>query len=112
MARTALTVQEITIAGTTPAWSSLANTDGVSFENDGRVYAEVKNTSGSPVNITVVTAGSVAGVAISDPVVSVPATTGVKRIGPFSTRFNQSGGVMHLDNSAFTGVSIGVFRLP
>jgi hypothetical protein len=111
MARSALTVQTISLSGVTPSYAA-ANVDGHEFTNDGKTFLQVKNTSGSPITVTLQTPATVDGVALADPTVSVPATTGDKMIGPFPTRaFNQSGGVVYVDFSAVTNVTVSAFHL-
>lgn len=111
MARSALTVQTVALAGVTPSYSA-ANVDGHSFANDGDTFLQVKNTSGSAITVTLQTPATVDGVALTDPTVTVPATTGDKMIGPFPTRaFNQAGGVVYVDFSAVTNVTCAAFHL-
>jgi len=96
--------------GTTPGYGA-ANADGHSFENVGREFLQVKNT-GTEKTVTVQTPGTVDGLAIEELTVTVAATTGDKMIGPFPTHvFNQSGGVVYVDFSAVTGVTVAALRL-
>lgn len=111
MARTALSVQQIARSGLEPAYSA-ANADGHSVVNDGKLtFVHVKNGSGSSINVTIATPGSVDGNAIADKVVAVPA--GEERIiGPFPTSwYNQSDGTVHVDFSAVTAVTCGAFKI-
>lgn len=114
MARTVLTKQAIVQAGLTPALAA-ANVDGHYFEGSGTVYLEVKNAAGAPIDVTVQTPAVVAGLAVADLVVTIPATTGQKKIGPFNTRaFNRpaggsDAGLVYVDFSAVTSVTVGLF---
>lgn len=111
MARTEIAVQDVNLVGTTPTFAA-AFVDGNMFKNDGNVIIEVKNTSGAPVNVTIQTPAKVGGVDLAEIIVSVPATTGHKAIGPFDpTLFNQAGGMAYIDTSAQTGVTIAVLRI-
>lgn len=111
MSLTTLAVQQIARTGLTPALAA-ANTDGSYVPNDGRMFLQVKNGSGSPINVTVETPGTVDGNAIADLVVAVPATTGDKVIGPFPPEtYNQSDGTIKVTFSGVTSLTIGAFRL-
>ena len=115
MARTALTVTEITRAGIAGSLSA-ANVDGHSVVNDGRTFLEVVNGGGSPITVTVQTAATINGLAIAD--VSVSVTNGQRRlIGPFPKgTFNITSGAdtgtVYVDFSAVTSVTCAAFSLP
>ncbi len=112
MARTPLTVQQISLAGITPSFSAGDQANGHEFVNDGACYLEVKNTGGGICTVTVLTPAKVSGMDVAELTVSVPATNGNKKIGPFPTRiFNQAGGLVYVDLSTATGVTLGAFRL-
>lgn len=114
MPRTALSWQEVVIAGLTPTFGAVDQPNGNTFPNDGNVYIEVKNASGVPITVTLsVPAKGPGGLSYTNPTVSVPATTGDKIIGPFDpTAYNQAGGVVNVDFSAGTSVTIAVIHLP
>ena len=110
MARTALTVQEISLAGITPSYAA-AEADGNSFANDGDVLLQVKN-AGSEITVTIQTPMKVGGVDVAEVTVTIPATTGDKMVGPFDpTIFNQSAGVVYVDYSAVTTVTVAAIKL-
>lgn len=94
MARVEITVTTISRDGVAPASqvTSDATNDHVIEGNDGRVVLEAQNVdAGSAHTVTVTTPGSVAGLAIADLEVSVPASS-TRWIGPFPTTvFNQTG---------------------
>ena len=93
MARTALSVQTISVAGQTPSFTAGDQPNGHEFQNDGHMFLEVKNTGAGTCTVTIQTPGKVGGVEIADPTVIVPITSGDKMIGPFEpTIFNQAGG--------------------
>ena len=109
--RVELTVQQAVRTGVTPTYNS-ASANNNTFANDGHTIIEVKNTSGSPINVTIETPGTVDGNAVADLVVAVPATSGDKIIGPFPPSiYNQTGGVIYLDWSATTNVTVAVIRV-
>ena len=112
MARVVNTVQQIAIAGIAPSFSAGDQPNGHEFANDGNVYLEVKNTGGAPITVTIQAPAKFGGVSLTNPTVSVPATTGDRLIGPFPTRiFNQAAGTVYVDLSSSTGVMLAVFRL-
>jgi hypothetical protein len=111
MARTALTVQQISRSGLGPAYTA-ANVDGHSVDNrNQKLFLHVKNGSASSINVTVVTPATVEGLAVADLVVAVP-NGGERMIGPFSNRpFNQTDGTIHVDFSAVTTVTVAAFKI-
>lgn len=113
MARTSLTVQDLGLAGITPAYTAGDAVNDHEFINDGRCYLHVKNNGAGSCVVTVQTPAKVGGLDIAEVTVTVPATTGDKKIGPFKTDlFNQAGGLVYVDLDIDTGVTLGAFRLP
>ena len=105
-----LTVQNTSLAGITPTWTAAA-AGGDEFLNSGDCYFEIKN-GGSEITVTVETPAKIEGIDIAEIAVVVPATTGVKRIGPFDPGiFNQSTGRVAVTYSAVTTVTVGAFKL-
>lgn len=112
MARTALTVQTISRSGLAPSYSNGDATNDHQFLNDGKTFVHVKNGGGSSITVTIQTPGSVDGLAVADRDVTV-ANGAEKMIGPFPTAtYNQSGGLVYLDLSADTSVTLAAFKLP
>lgn len=72
MARTNLTVTEVTDAGVDPAGTA-GTVDGHMVTLTGREFVEVNNADAAPQTVTVQTPGAPEGLAIADRVVSVPA---------------------------------------
>jgi hypothetical protein len=111
MARTAIAVQQVQknkSGALTFAAADQAN--GMSFPNDGNTILRVKNTSGSPINVTVASVACSHG-RTSDIVQAVAATTGDVQIGPLDAPlFNQTGGVVNVDFSAATGVTVAAIK--
>lgn len=112
MARNPWTVQQIVDEGIVPAYQAApAVIDGLSIPGTGDVFLHVKNGSASPINVTVVTGGTLMGEPVSDKVVAV-ANASEKMIGPFSPAlYNQvADGLVYVDFSAITTVTVGAFR--
>lgn len=109
MARTALSVQEPSIAGLNPAMTA-ANVDGHSVPGSGDILIEVSNASGGAVAVTIPTPATVGGLAVADGGGSIPA--GQRRIfGPFRADLcNQSDGTVSIDFSAVTSVTCAAYR--
>lgn len=112
MARTALAVQEVTRAGLAPAYTA-ANLEGHSINNTGRMFLHVKNTSGSSITVTALFGKTIDGQdTATGRVVTVPATTGERMIGPFPTDdYNQPSGTVHVNFSAVTTVTCAAIVL-
>jgi mRNA-degrading endonuclease toxin of MazEF toxin-antitoxin module len=76
-------------------------------------YVEVRNAAGAPINVTVETPIVQDGLALADLVVAIPATTGVKRIGPFpNSIYKQADGTVNINFSAVASVTCGAFKVP
>lgn len=111
MARTAITVQEISRTGVTEALVAANAAGGNSFPNDGRTYLSVV-TTGTTSNVTVSVPITVDSQVVTPRVVACTGTARYK-IGPFPPNtYNQADGAVYVDFSAVTGVTIGAFRLP
>lgn len=110
MARIALTTQEINRAGIVPAFVAANGTGGNSFTNDGRTYLQVI-LSGTATNVTLNIAKTVDSQGVTGRVVACTGSNTYK-IGPFTPDYTQSDGMVWVDFSSVTGVTIGAFRLP
>ncbi|MGW4803004.1 hypothetical protein [Kitasatospora sp. NPDC004272] len=75
-----LVPQAIAMAGTTPTYSAAVASTTVPCGE--RNFLHVKNTAGSSMTVTLTATGRVRGQLAADLVVTVPATTGDKMIGP------------------------------
>lgn len=108
MARTALVVQQHVDAGLEPVLTA-ANADGhqVAAVDDGD-YLDVR-TDDTPCNVTIVTPGSVNGLAITDRVVAL-GTDEEQRIPIGRKVYRQADGSVHVNFSAVTNVTCGAFR--
>lgn len=75
--------QQIQIAGTAPTYNA-ASGGGDTVAASDRTHVHVKNGSGSSITLTITTPGTVAGLAIADATITVPA--GAERIvGPLTS---------------------------
>src|SRR5688572_7753276 len=104
MPRVNVPITKITRDGVTPP--SVTGGDGTNDHelayNNGRVFVEAKNTSGGALNITVVSPGTVDGLAVDDAVVSVNGGA-TKLIGPRPPQaFNTPDGKVNVDITANT----------
>jgi len=110
MARTALTVTQVTRAGVAlPA--AAANADGHSVANDGSVILHIVNGGGAPITVTIVTPGTVDGLAIADREVIVAASAN-RLIGPFPREhYNQADGTVHVNFSGVASVTAAALKV-
>ena len=106
---TALVKEGVTAAYTA---SGLATTNNYKVRNDGKVFLHFKKTGVGTCTVTIVTPGTVQGIAIADVTVSVPATTGDVFVGPLSpSLFNDASSDIEYTLSDTVSLSVGVFRL-
>ncbi len=110
----ALTVEDTGVGANslTPTFVAAAG-GGDTVVNDGRIMLYIKNGDASPITVTITTPVSLrGGIAVDDPVTTVPATD-EEIIGPFDpTLFNAADGTgVAIAYSAVTSVTIAVIRL-
>lgn len=111
MARTALTVQTIALAGTTVTYAA-ATTDGhyIPAGDVGDVFLEVKNGSAGAVNVTIPGTGKLEGQAVSDLVVSVAAGS-AKHITKLSAAaFGQTDGYVYINYASTGSMTVAAFK--
>lgn len=107
MAETAITPQNVAVTGTTITFES-ANVDGNSIDmSSGPKILHAKNTNAATRTITLVTSGTVGGLAIADRTVVIPATTGDKEIR-LDNVVKGSDGICHITYDAVTGLTVAV----
>lgn len=101
MARTALVPSPITTAGLVPALVNADNANGMSYPAKAGRFIWVKNTNAAPCNVTIREGPSsgVDGNVLPDKVVTVPASTGERLIGPMPQNYTQADGNVYLDFS-------------
>lgn len=103
--------QSVLTTGTTPAYATPLASENIAPAPN--LFLHVKNASGSPINVTVDDAGvTPGGSAATDPIVSVPATTGDKMIALPTQYTNTSTGFINVTFSATTSVTAALLRLP
>lgn len=111
MARTALTAQSVTSAGLTPSYAA-ANVDGHSYQPTAGRLLHVKNGGAGSITVTLPTPGTVDGLAVSDRTVTIGAGAekliGVGR----GAAYRQDGGVVYVDFSGVTSVTVALFDVP
>lgn len=106
-----LTLQVISDPSLTPSYGAVASTDTCSYTPNS--FLHVKNVSGSPDTVTVVVPGTGPyGVAIPDPTVSVPATTGDRMIPIRASAVDPATGLITIQHSATTSVTCALVQVP
>lgn len=105
-----LTTQDIGYSGLGPTYGAAATGD--TFAPGDGVFVHAKNGSAAAITVTITTPNTVAGLAIADVAVSVPAG-GERMIGPFPRQhFGRSAdGLAELSYSALTSLTIAAIRL-
>ena len=116
MADVVLTREQIVIAGIDPTDNAIDATDVYFFDKQpGQVFLHFKNTGGTVSAVTFDTTQEVVGLALADPIVNVPATTGDIMVGPFPAEYEVKGGVndgqIKFSQDQATGVTVAVLRL-
>lgn len=104
-----LTVQTIVRAGLNPAYSAAAP-GGDSCKTGPRTFLHLKNGHSAPQTVTVVTPGTVEGLAVADLAVAVP-NAGERIIGPISDVFRGAGGLADITYSGTTLLTIAAIRI-
>jgi hypothetical protein len=114
MARTALTVQQMSRDGVVPTYAA-ANADGNSFANDSRTFLHAKNGSGGSITLTFVTPNTEDGLAIADHTVAIAA--GAEKIvsdlgeGTFEQPSGADKGLVYVDYSDVTSLTVAAIRI-
>lgn len=114
MAYANLATQIVVKGGLEPAYTNATASDGDMFSNTGKEFVHIVNGGGSPCVVTVPTPATVAGLAIEDKTVTVPAGED-RMIGVFEPGYyNQSGankGKCYVEYDQVTTVTIAVIRI-
>lgn len=80
--------------------------------NDGRTLLYFKNTDAGTVTVTIVTGGTVSGIALAD-VTFTLAQNAEKLIGPFDRLlWNDANGYVQITYSAVTGMTVAAIKIP
>lgn len=107
MPRTAVTPQTVLSSGRVMSYEA-ANVDGNSIANAYvRRDLTVKNASAGSINVTLITPGTIDGLAIADRVIAVAAGAET-RIRTDNDAYRQSDGSVHIDYSAVASVTVAV----
>ena len=110
MARSVLAVQPAVVAGLNAAFTA-ADALGHTIVNNGRTALIVKNGSAASINVTI-TPGGTAGGYVVTPVVVAIAAAEEGYIGSFPAYpFNTTGGLVQVDFSAVTSVTVAAISL-
>jgi hypothetical protein len=110
MARTTVTPQDVTLAGTNLTMTAVPGTganNGIQFDSSNTIL--VVTTTGTLTTLTIDATGSVDGVSLADSTPATPAT-GTRYYGPFGA--GAFSGTVGVDFSSTTGATYGVLRLP
>ena len=110
MARTALTAAQIDEDGVVASLTA-ANADGHSVAFRDTLFLRVTNGSGSSITVTVQTPKTVSGLAVADRAITVAAgATTYINLGN-AELYRQSSGVVYVDFSAVTTVTVQAFYI-
>ncbi|MFD8949465.1 hypothetical protein ACFV0B_11480 [Streptomyces xanthophaeus] len=101
-----LAQQVVALSGLTPSYSAAAASTTVTCGE--RSFLHVKNTAGSSMTVTLTATGKIRGQAVADLVITVPATTGDKLIGPLTSDLfaGASDGTCAITYSSTTNVTV------
>ena len=98
-----ISTQQMQASGIAAAYTAVSASDTGDISN-GRTFLHVKNAGGSPDTATVVTPGTVGGLAIADQAVTVAAGT-EKFIGPLDPALYATAGIATVTHSFTTSVT-------
>lgn len=100
-----LTVQQITAAGVVPQTPVAAAPGGDTFSNNGRTKLIIANGGGSGITVTI-SAQIACDMGTLHDITNSIAAGATEIMGPFSTRYNDSSGLVHVGYSAVTSVTV------
>ncbi|MFJ6579243.1 hypothetical protein ACIQMY_25190 [Streptomyces sp. NPDC091368] len=101
-----LAQQAVALSGLTPSYSAAAASTTVTCGE--RSFLHVKNTAGASMTVTLTATAKIRGQIVGDVVVTVPATTGDKLIGPITPDLfaGASDGTCAVTYSSTTNVTV------
>ncbi len=112
MADVVVAVKLIDFDGESETFVAMATGNTYKVRNNGRTLIHIKKSGAGAANITVETPKKVAGLAVADPVVVVPASTGDVMIAPTNQDlFNDAIGDVNLTTDEGTGLTIAAVRI-
>lgn len=111
MPRAEVAAQTIDRSGINPTYTSITQADGAKLlNNTGDGFTHLKNTTGSPIDVTFDITSTVDGQAVTDPTVTVPANDDVFWGNGIPTKwYNQADNSVHVDVSA-DGIDLAFFQ--
>lgn len=106
-----LTPQPVSLAGLAPAYGAAVASTTVPCGE--RTFLHVKNAAGSSMTVTLTSTAKVRGQAVADAVVTVPATTGDRMIGPLTPELfaGTADGTCAVAYSSTTSVTVAAVRI-
>lgn len=106
-----LTPQAVSLAGLTATYGSAVGSTTVPC--DERNFLHVKNAAGSSMTVTLTATAKVRGQSAADVVITVPATTGDKMIGPLTAELfaGAADGNCAVTYSSTTSVTVAALRI-
>lgn len=107
-----MTLQTITRAAITPAYTAVAATD--TFAPDGTTFLHVKNAGGSPDSVTVAVAAGTSPLGLTLSAAAVSVTNAQERmLGPYPAQYFADGttGLATVTHSFQTSVTAGAFKV-
>ena len=112
MAEVELTSEKITRGGLEATYNAISTEDTYKADNNGRMALHFKKTGAGAAVITIVTPGTVDGLAIADRTFTVPATTGDVFEGPLPRgNYNDASGQIEFSTSEDTGLTCALLRI-
>ena len=112
MADVILAVQAALPAGVTPTRNAVATGNTYKVRNSGRVLLAFEKTGAGVATITITTPATLAGLAVTDQTLSIPATTGDVAAGLFPPAvFNDASGDLNFTTDEGTGLTCAVIEL-
>jgi hypothetical protein len=112
MPRTALTTQDVGIAGLAPVYTAGDSVNGMTAVADYDSFLHVKNSGAGACTVTLSATAKLGGIGIPDQTVVVPITTGDRMIGPLRPDlFAQTDGTVYIGLSTATGVTVASIRV-
>lgn len=113
MAVISLTPQDLSAAGVTTSYTgSLSTSNTYTVVCDGKTILHFKKSGAGACTVTIITPGTVGGLAIADQTITVPATTGDVIVGRLTVDLfaDPATGLLTFSMSDITGMTVGVFH--
>lgn len=112
MANITLNPQQLAQAGIAPSYTgSLSVSDTYFVRNNGKTFLHFKKTGANPCTVTIVTPGTVRGLAIADQTFVVPATTGDMMVPLDPSLYDDVNHDVSFTVSEVTGLSVAAIQL-